>query len=804
MRHPIAARRPGGAGGVENFVMTDGPGLRDRFRTRLWAGAALMALIVAPLAWAPSVALAADPNNPDSGSSTITSSMTGPSAAEAARPRPVDEGLGERGFYLETDLLIRDGVAKTVTAQGGVEARYQGRTLRADQVVYDTVRGVVTARGHVQIINDDGTAQFADEMVLDDDLKAGIARGFSTRLGGNAKIAAATAVRKSQTVTELNNVIYTPCPICAEDGTPITPTWSIKAQKVTQDRTRAIVYYKNAVIEMFGFPVFYAPVFWHADPQAERMSGLLAPRISISKRRGLSYEQPYLQVISPSQDVIISPQLNSNINPFLNLAWRKRFYSGTAEARIGYTYENDLTSEGDRIGAKTSRSYILADGKFDIDQNWKWGFTAQRTSDDLIFDKYDIGNVFEDHGLVSADDYRLVSQIYTTRQDARSYFSLAAVSIQGLRASDVDRTIPTIAPLIEGRWEPEDPILGGRLRLSGSAVGLTRDQSTLVATDPGVDSRRGTFEADWRRTLTFSNGLRVSPFADVRADLYNVTDLPGSLSSSSATIGRGLGVVGVDVSYPLIRRDGERTIVLEPQVQLDASPYVDLDPRIPNEDSSNQQFDETNLFRTDKFTGFDLYEGGLRANVGGRATVFYDDGRGASLLVGRSYRAKPDPAFPASSGLRDRQSDWIVAGDITPIKGLTAFARTRIDSTSSALRRIEAGADIDLSRVSGYIRYLRDDPGSLGIRTEDVDFRGQVLVTKHWGFSLYGVRDVQADVWRRRDVGLVYQDDCIHIEVVYEHGETFNRSLGPSDSLSLRLTLATLGDTGYSGSRSGY
>jgi LPS-assembly protein len=730
-----------------------------------------------------------------------------PKAASAAPAAPtplVDEGLGERGFYMETDLLIRDGVSKTVTARGNVEARYQGRTLRAEEVDYDTASGIVTARGHVQIINSDGTAQFADEMVLDEDLRAGIAKGFSTRLAGNAKIAAATAVRKSETVTELNKVIYTPCPICADDGSPKTPSWSIRADTVIQDRTKQIVYYKNAVIEMFGIPVLYAPVFWHADPQADRKSGLLAPTLSASKRRGFSYEQPYLQVISPSQDVIISPQVNTNVNPFLNLAWRKRFYSGTVEARVGYTYESELTSDGDRVGNRSSRSYILASGKFDINANWKWGFTAERTSDDLIFDKYDIGNVFEQRGLVGTDDHRLISQVYTTRQDSRSYLALSAINVQGLRASDNDRTFPTIAPLVEARWEPESPILGGRLRLSGSAVVLNRKQDTVIATDPGIDSRRATAEANWRTTLTFSSGLRVSPFADVRGDVFNVSDLNIPGTGSSASIGRAQGVVGADVSYPLIRVDGPRTVIIEPLAQLAISPKTHPDARIPNEDSITFELDETNLFRTDKFPGFDLYEGGERLNVGVRTTVFYEDGRGASLLVGRSYRSRPDLMFPARSGLQGRESDWVVAGDVTPIKGLTMFSRARVDTDSNSIHRIEAGADVDLKRIGGYIRYLRDDQDPTGIKREDVDFAGQVLVTKHWGFTLYGVHDIRADVWRKRNVGVVYQDDCLRMELVYEHGETFNRTLGPSDSVILRLKLATLGDTGYSEPGHGY
>ena len=48
-----------------------------------------------------------------------------------------------------------------------------------------------------------------------------------------------------------------------------------------------------------------------------------------------------------------------------------------------------------------------------------------------------------------------------------------------------------------------------------------------------------------------------------------------------------------------------------------------------------------------------------------------------------------------------------------------------------------------------------------------------------------------------RDFGVVYKDECIRVEVVYQHQDTIVGVLGKSDAVFLRLTLATLGDQGY-------
>src|SRR5262249_23322 len=155
---------------------------------------------------------------------------------------------------------------------------------------------------------------------------------------------------------------------------------------------RQIVFFRDAILEVRGIPVFYIPVLWQVDPAVDRKSGFLVPSIGSSTMRGFSWEQPYLQIISRSEDLLISPQISTKVNPVLDLEWGKRFYSGAFDVRAGYTYEQDFDSHGHRFGDRTSRSYVLAKGLFAIDQNWRWGFTAERTSDPLLFDKYQIAD----------------------------------------------------------------------------------------------------------------------------------------------------------------------------------------------------------------------------------------------------------------------------------------------------------------------------------------------------------------------------------------------------------------------------
>lgn len=777
-----------------------------------------------------------------------------PSLALAQTTPPIgNDGLTPDAAYIEADSAERIG--DLITAEGDsdrVLARFRDRTLRARLVTYDLSSGVATAAGNAELTDPSGVTVFASQLELDRDLKTGVAVDFATRFENGASLMAATAVRRSENVSELNRAIFTPCPICDENG-PKTPSISIQAEKVVQDEALRAVLYRNAVFRVGDVPVLYLPAFAHPDPSVERASGFLVPKVNYDEGRGISWEQPYLIVVSPSEDWLINPQINSEVAPLVNLQWRRRFAEGTIQARGGYTYERnfgDFDRDGDgeaetnvRFGDRTHRSYLLAHGGFDPDGPWRWGFTAERTSDKTLFDRYDISDPYQDNGLYYGDRRRLISQIYAERQTARSYLSIAAFSIQSLRLDpryadtdfrdadgfqvfEDDGALPLVAPIVDARWEPSGPIFGGRLRLRGSAVLLERDSYVggpvlrpefipPPPTDdlPGVDSRRTTAQLEWRRPLISAMGLRWEPFVDARLDAYSIDDLPPMMGVEDATVTRSRATAGVDVTYPLIRRlSSSADIVLEPMAQISVSTASDLDPRIPNEDSQQVELDASTLFRVDRFPGFDLYEGGARFTAGGRATMNWGEGRSASLFVGRSYRADREDQFLTAvpddltrlydpSGLAARPSDWVVQATFSPSGRIRGWAHATING-SGEVSRAEAAVDGRWGRRNmGAVSYIIDQsnpiPGPLNRNYEFLQLSAQQFVYRNWGVTVSGIADLERDVVTRSEVGLLFDDDCFRFEIGFRRDNTRIRPSGPSEGVFVRLNLATFGGSSY-------
>ena len=773
-------------------------------------------------------------------------------AQQAPEPQATQgsDGLEPGAVYIEADSAARTG--DVITAEGAgadrVLARFRGATLRAGAVSYDLGLGVATADRQVEFTDPDGNVVFASHLEVDPDLTAGAAVDFATRFRNGSSLMAATAVRRSENVNELNYAIFTPCPICDADGNPKEPSLSIQAEKVVQDEELRAILYRNAIFRLGGVPVFYLPFFAHPDPTVDRASGFLVPIPSYDEGRGLSLEVPYLRVVSPSEDWLISPQFNTDVAPLLNLQWRRRFADGMIVARGGYTYERsfgdfDLDGDGDaesnvKYGDRTSRSYFLSHGRFDPDGPWRWGFTAERVSDKTLFDRYDVRDPYQDNGLYYGDQRRLITQLYAERQTARSYVSVAAFALQSLRVTrfdpvtpalnefEADGALPVVAPLIEARWEPAGPVLGGRLRLRGSAVSLFRDDyvggpvlrpeiipAGSILGLPGVDSRRVSGQAEWRRTLISPLGVRWEPFVDVRADLYSVGDLPPMPGLKEEAISRGRATAGLDISYPLFRRVGPGAdLILEPMAQLSASTASDLDPRIPIEDSQTLELDESSLFRIDRFPGYDLHEGGPRLTVGGRATLRWNEGRQASLFIGRSYRADEEPAFltpipdaPTQlydpTGLASQSSDWVVQGSFSPSDRIRGWGHATIDAAGE-IRRAEAAVDgrwgrRNLATVSYIVDRSNPLAGPLNRNYEFVQLSGQQFIYGNWGVAASGIADLERDIITRSEVGLLFDDDCFRFEIGYRRDNTRVRPTGPSEGVYVRLNLATFGGTGY-------
>ncbi len=664
---------------------------------------------------------------------------------------PGTDGLTKGTSYLEADK-VTNSEDDVVTATGRVELRQNGRTIRADKVISNSATGVTTAEGHTQTLNEDGSVQFSDRITYDDNMQSGYSENFASIGRDNSKVFARRLEQVSPDINRLTNVIYTPCALCVKNGETQSPTWSIEAGKITQRKDKKMVFYNNAVVKIKGVPVLYTPYLWTPDPELDRASGFLPPKVSADQKRGFSYEQPYLWSISPYQYLIISPQLNASVNPLLNLDYQRRFYSGTLHLRGGFTNEAFFDNDGDRHGASATREYLLADGAFKINTDWRWNFTAQHVKDESgdargdyanFFERYNIDGAFDQVGDLSVDSRQLINQFNVTRQASNAYFAVTMANFQSLQVGGyLDPTtrlqpyaitsdfFPTIAPQIEAYWSPKSRILGGQLTLSANAIGIYHkrlgnvaglraiDIGAPEASDgtTGYDTNRASAGLNWAGDMTSRNGIKWGPFVDMRHDYYKVSDL--DTTGTSYEVSRDLATAGLNISYPMYRKFKSFTAIIEPVAQLAVSPDAQESPYLPTEDSQSFEFDETTLFSFNKSPGFDIYEAGARMSLGLRGELRFNSGLEIDGLIGRVLRDEVESQFLKTvkvngqtytydpSGLGSQNSDWIATGGFRMPKGFNGYTRLRFDGETGKMSQGEYGLTAIRKNTTATLRYI--------------------------------------------------------------------------------------------------
>jgi LPS-assembly protein len=577
--------------------------------------------------------------------------------AAAQEPQPSDQsGEKKQEVLIRADKMTYDANTSVVTAEGNVEVTYGPRTLLADKLSYNQESRTVIAEGNATIREANGTTLTGSRMEVTDDMREGIIESMNVVIAGRGRLAAARATRTGGNMMTLEKAAYTTCKPCQEDPNK-APTWQIKAFRVIYNQAKARVEYEDAFFEVFGVPIAYLPYFSHSDPEAPRASGFLVPNIGHSTDIGYFVEVPYYFALDPSYDLLLSPEYTENDGPLLKGEWRQRVTDGQYNIQASGRYGQPRDRFGAEYGDETLQGHVFGQGRFQIDDVWRWGYDAEVTSNDTYLKRYDI----------SSKD-RLVNNLFIEGIDGRSYAAVNGWYFQGLRETDDPGTTPLVLPLVELEYVPDETVLGGRFQLVGNALYLHRGE--------GRDTARVSSTASWKLPVTTTGGHLFTFFAN-RADAYQVTDT-GVSGTDDETVARVLPWAGAEWRYPLVRTDWGWKQIIEPIVQFIAAPYGGNPDEIPNEDSAAFEFDETNLFSFNKFPGLDRWETGPRVNAGVRAAAYFDEGF-VEAILGQSYRFHEDNAFTEESGLRNQQSDYVGRLTLQPDGNIRLVHRFRID-----------------------------------------------------------------------------------------------------------------------------
>jgi LPS-assembly protein len=459
----------------------------------------------------------------------------------------------------------------------------------------------------------------------------------------------------------------------------------------------------------------------------------------------------------------------------LTAEYREATQSGYYEVEGSIT-RGDRESEVDRPVERT-RGHIDGFGDFEINPYWTTGFAIARASDPTYLARYGFAR-----GLPS-----LTQNVYLEGHRGRENARIDAYYFQSLDADVEEDTVPWVLPLFDYGWRSEPGIVGGVWAFDANARVLGRPD--------GADSRRLSLTLGW-------NLPHVSPLGEVyrlrlslRGDAYHVSGVVDPQSPAGATLegftGRVVPRIELGWRWPWVLESGGARLVVEPVVQLIASPNGGNPKEIPNEDSLSFEFDDANLLSANRFPGLDRVEGGVRANYAARFAVYGAGAGWSEFLFGQSWRLQDDDTFESGTGLSQHFSDYVGRLTVAPDPLLNLGLRFRLDRGNLTPRRVELSVGGGPQWLRGQLSYinLSDEPtAGVPSTVEQLNVNGVYRFAENWSLSAHHQRDLgEPGGSLLTGIGLTYANECVTVSV--QANRNFTRELDVEESTNVSVTV---------------
>ena len=699
------------------------------------------------------------------------------------------EAAEEGKFFIHADVLSRDEERGITKGIGDVEVAYGDNVLTADEITLIENENKVIAVGNVRLLDKSGSATYGRQAVLYDEGSRFKVDSPRVALPEGSRAAARVLEKRSDNQYVLHHGVFTPCAPCADEAASADgkkkmrrPIWQIRATRIVNDRKNQNLHYYNAVFEVLGAPVFYLPYHSHPDPTVKRRSGWLNPSFGHDKNLGDMYFLHYFGAISPHMNFDFMPFHTNRDGWVLRASSKIRVKSGEI-ALEGAGAKSHVRKENQLEGKEQMRTYGALRAKFDIDRNWRWGTEYSRASDDTFLRRY---------GIYGARTTRsnLFLEGFTPRNYARAEF----LSYQDFRSGSQKAT--RLSPSLQYNLVTK-PLY----RLGGWDVKLDftrfRNEETVK---PSVTRFVG--KAVKKYLSASKSGLVFGFEQNLQANLYHIDPRKRASAKvkhesrfASETTIRFL----TTVSYPLasVRRWGY--FGLTPKVGVALGPNHKPKSAIPNIDSNEVEFDESDLFITDRATGYDRSESGKRVDYGLGLSASLNNGGGGEGFFGQSYRIDEDSLFPKLGGAGKGYSDYVGNFRIFPSANFSLNYRFRLARKDLDLRVSEMSTAIGGGKLNLNASYLKVklpyeyNNAIRSKRREEISYRTNFRVSEHWGGHFGGTYNLE----NNRSVGYAtrfgYSDNCFAAEVLIDRRYVRDRDYSASNTIIFRFAFKYVG-----------
>ena len=654
----------------------------------------------------------------------------------------------ESNVSLISDKIDYNKLSGELIATGNVKVLYDNTILSADKIKYDSNLDKLSIIGKFVIYDGENTISSNNDIIINTKLKNGLIKGARAIINDKLQISAQSLNQENTNYNIFNTVVASSCEICANNPTPF---WQIRARKIIHDKEKQKIFFKNARLDFFGLPVLYIPAFNIPEPGISRATGFLVPKFTSSNKLGTSIKMPYFLTLGKNKDFTITPFITSKNDFILENEYRQKTPNGYIELF-------NAISIKDRLNFGSLNGFVKGRGSFKFNKGYDLDFNIN-LANKIDFKKGEkpfINNY--NYQKIENNQHKNTFNIHKT--SSNSYLQLSSSYIQSFKYRDFnndgineeDPNIPVIFPELFYKKNYNDLITNGNSSMVTHFINL--------ANLPSGKYSRLSQNFQWNKSWILDSGFKWKTSIELNTNTY--------LKENNIFI-KAMPLAMLETRYPVKKKSNKKSHMIEPIIQIIKSPNYQLGNTFLNDisDSTTAEFEDTNLFSTNRFPGFDEMEAGLRANIGGRYTFYDPDRWKFTSTFGRVYREKDLNQFntSVSTGLDKLNSDYVSSFIIESQKNFSLSSKLLFDDKLDIAKH-ESNLNFKNTRHNlnlGYVWLDKQSILNLDTQQHELNINAGYIINDYLEFNTNWRQNLNINSPITGGFDILYNNECAQI-----------------------------------------
>ena len=580
----------------------------------------------------------------------------------------------------------------------------------------------------------------------------------------------AKSVKVNDNLTELNKAIFTSCKINDD-----CPPWNIKANKILHDKNKKTIYYEKAFLELYNYPVFYFPKFFHPDPTVKRQSGLLKPLLNNSNILGSSIQIPYYHVISDNRDITIKPTLFSNNLYMLQNEFRYKGLQSSLISDISITRGYESSSLSNK---KKDINHIFAKNTYELNlpnfSTSQLSTRIERVNNDTYLKVFS-GNLSNTNSEILPTDFdNLSSEFKFDLGNSNFDFNANFTVFENLQEVNQSDRYQFVLPHYEFSKKVFEKFNLGYFNFTSIGDNILKNTNNLKST---IINDLNYTSYNFYSKKGFVNNFNLS--------LKNLnTVAKNDIEYRSSPQIKFTGITEFNSKYPLININNKYKNILSPKLSFRYSPF---DLNNYSNDIKNINFD--NIFNLNRLGINDGYENGKSLTLGlnYKKEDLENINKYINFNIGSVIRDKHEKNLPITSTLGEKYSNFFGGFEV---KWENTFDLDYKFSINNDLNDIEYNSiEVSFNKNNYFtkLNYL-NEKGNLG--NENVyEANLGYNIDKNNIFKFNTRINKRINLTEYYNLIYEYQNDCLSAGLEFKKTYYEDRDLKPSQDLMFTITI---------------